>query len=474
VPPLRPHDASSPAAEGDYLAVIDALGRRIRDPVEKLRFFRGSLAVPVSPEGGSEPFSPATPAMPAPRRRWPIGPALLALSSVGVGCIVATALVFGPMAWSGGRVSGAAVVPPEHRIPPPVVVLGASDLTACTAGIASCMALSPGAPRSQDGAEADGTIALAMAPAEGRGLMSIGLRPTEVWLVESGEGWEQYSNGLRIETGNAVRGEPRRYRVFTLSGGMGEEVVEHPVGILFHTTESHVWPLEATYNDNLRRNSRNLVGHVARDRLYNYVIDRFGRVYRSVEDETKANHAGHGVWQHGEQIYLNLNHAFLGVSFETRWDGGKELPLTEAQIVAGRNLTAWLRHRWNIPPEMCVTHGLTSVNPRSHLVGYHVDWARGFPFAAFDLPDQYQRPAPSVLLFGFGYDADFVRAVGEPWAGLREAERLLDAEAAASGRSVADLRRERRALFRQWLREQAEADDTSQRAATARTTSGGG
>ena len=39
---------------------------------------------------------------------------------------------------------------------------------------------------------------------------------------------------------------------------------------------------------------------------------------------------------------------------------------------------------------MCVAHGLTSVNPKKHLIGHHMDWARGFPFEAFGLPDQYQ------------------------------------------------------------------------------------
>ena len=38
-----------------------------------------------------------------------------------------------------------------------------------------------------------------------------------------------------------------------------------------------------------------------------------------------------------------------------------------------------------------MTHGLTSVNPKKHLIGHHLDWARGFPFEAFGLPDQYQR-----------------------------------------------------------------------------------
>jgi hypothetical protein len=110
---------------------------------------------------------------------------------------------------------------------------------------------------------------------------------------------------------------------------------------------------------------------------------------------------------------------------------------------------------------MCVTHGLTSVNPKKHLIGHHVDWARGFPFEAFSLPDQYMRPAPAVALFGFGYDDDLVKAMGEPWAGVREAERTLAEDAARAGRSVDDLRRERQQLYDRWLSEQSQADEVT-------------
>jgi hypothetical protein len=290
----------------------------------------------------------------------------------------------------------------------------------------------------------------------------LGLQPHGVWLVESGDGWEQYSNGLRIETSYAVAGEPRRYRIFTESGGMSAEAFDQPVGILFHTTQSHVWPLEAAYNEHLRDSSLALIRYVGRERLYHYLIDRFGRVYRIVNDDSKANHAGNSIWRHDQRIYLNLNHAFLGVSFETRWEGDKALPITQAQLAAGRNLTAWLRQRWNIAPEMCVTHGLTSVNPRKHLIGHHMDWAQGFPFSAFELPDQYAQEAPSIAIFGFAYDDHFIQVLGQPWSGVRDAERALAGEASRQGKTVATLRRERRALYDRWTRQQAEADESSQ------------
>jgi hypothetical protein len=46
-------------------------------------------------------------------------------------------------------------------------------------------------------------------------------------------------------------------------------------------------------------------------------------------------------------------------------------------------------------------------------VGYHTDWGSRFPFEELGLPDNYARPLPAVLFFGFDYDAGFLRAGGE-------------------------------------------------------------
>jgi hypothetical protein len=292
-----------------------------------------------------------------------------------------------------------------------------------------------------------------------------GVAPKGIWCVERGDGWELYSNGLRIETAYTVVAEPRRFRVFTVGQGMGDEVFKEPVGILFHTSESDIWPLDAAFNENLVDSSQRLLKYLRRNHVYHYLIDRFGQVFRVVDEGSKANHAGYSIWAVGDRVYLNLNHAFLGISFETRWEGGRALPITQAQFAAGRNLTDYLRHRYGIPPEMCVTHGLTSVNPTKHLIGHHLDWARGFPFEDFGLPDHYREKAPSVALFGFGYDEHFLETLdGEPWEGVRTAERALEQEARAQGRSVEDVRRERRATFDAWLA----AQDEDRRAADAR------
>jgi hypothetical protein len=285
----------------------------------------------------------------------------------------------------------------------------------------------------------------------------LGVVPTTIWLADKGPGWELYSNGLRIETTYAVAGKERTYAVHHREQGVTAGVHTKPVGIIFHTSESDLWPLEEGYERELRRSSASLLKYLQRAQAYNYLIDRFGRVYRVVEDETRANHAGRGIWARNEDVYLDLNSAFLGVSFESRWDGGKSLPITRAQLIAGRNLTHYLRQRFAIAPEMCVTHGLTSVNAKRKLIGYHLDWARGFPFEAFGLPNLYAQPTPSVALFGFKYDDDFLNTVGEPWPGLLAADQLLAKEARERSTTIDEVRRERQARYQEWS-QQAPAD----------------
>jgi hypothetical protein len=289
--------------------------------------------------------------------------------------------------------------------------------------------------------------------AESLGDQELGIVPTTLWLADRGPDWELYSNGLRIETKYAVPGTRRNYRVHQRDGELLPQAHSRPIGILFHTSESDLWPLEPGFEKQLRRGSENLLRYVKREQAYNYMIDRFGRVYRIVDDDSRANHAGHGVWARGDEVYLDLNSAFLGVSFESRWEGGRTLPITRAQLIAGRNLTHYLRQRFAIPPEMCVTHGLASISPKRGLIGYHLDWARGFPFAAFGLPDLYAQPPPSVTLFGFNHDSEFLRIVGERWPGLIAAEHQLATEARERSMTINDLRRQRQAEYHRWARQ---------------------
>lgn len=431
----------------EFVSSLESASRGIQDPVAKLRFIRGSLARYrwLDRAIRTVPFPPLR------RRlyRW--------LSLEGISHLLSNSL--------GGSFIG----PPPYPDPSPpghatrATILAALAVALSTAGVyraarpagepAGTMAVSPrwllAASAAADRAVAEPLQPLPDAPA-----------PADIWLVERGRGWEQYSNGLRIDASYAVTGEPRRYRVFDAAGGMRDTLLSKPAGILFHTSESDIWPLEASFNESLRASSHRLLRYLRRNHVYNYLIDRFGRVFRVVDEESKANHAGFSVWAAGDVVFLNLNNAFLGVCFETRWDGGRALPITQAQLAAGRSLTDYLRQRWEIAADMCVTHGLTSVNPREHLIGHHLDWSRGFPFAAFGLPDQYARPAPSVKLFGFGYDGDFLKVLNRPWEGVLAAERALVFEAARQRTSVDAVRREKQALYERWLAQQARDEGT--------------
>ncbi len=149
------------------------------------------------------------------------------------------------------------------------------------------------------------------------------------------------------------------------------------------------------------------------------------------------------MWAHGDEVYLDLNCRLSRRVVRVALGRRSHAADHARSVIAGRNLTSYLRQRFAIAPEMCVTHGLTSVNPRQHLIGYHRDWARGFPFEAFGLPDLYALAPPSITLFGFSYDDEYLRTVG-PWEGLAAANEALEREAKARSMSVTALRAERR------------------------------
>jgi hypothetical protein len=437
------------------LAALEARARTIRDPVEKLRFLRRSLE-------RFETLDERLQVLPGAPLRW------VAYRLTGV---EEARPLFSRNPWG-------ALDPPQRSRPPLPrrarrTVNAAALLLIAAAGLALA-----GYPlrRSPELAPAVVATPRPLATAEAkldppRG----GLTPERIWLVDSGAAFELYSNGLRIDTTWAVRGEPRRYRVFTTEGGMGAEVHDRPIGIVYHTSESDLWPLEESFNEKLRDSSQDLLRYLRRNQVYHYLVDRFGRVYRVVEEKDKANHAGMSIWARGERVYLNLNGPTIGISFETRWEGGRALPITRAQLEAGRSLSDYLRYKWQIAPELCVTHGLASVNSKKHLIGHHLDWARGFPFAAFSLPDQYQTESPAVRLFGFSWDERFLAVMGEPWPGVTQASGRLASEAAAAGRSVDEERRERASTYDRWLAELTTDAETAEKlAAQAKRAASGG
>lgn len=433
--------AGAGLAKGDkFVAAVEEVSREIQDPAAKLRFLRQSLSRPQSIERAAS-YVPWL-------RRWADRKGdgtETAISTLGVPVRVISRRRM------GNRMAAVAAVLAFTAL------LGAGVLRATRPSVA--------------------TPVLAAVPtlpvAESLPLLPAAVAPSAIWLVEKGADWELFSNGLRIDTTFAVTGDPRRFKVFEEGLGLKEEVYTKPVGIVFHTSESDIWPLEASFNESLRDSSQRLLRYLVRNRCYNYLIDRFGRVYRVVEEDSKANHAGTSIWANGKNVYLNLNSSFLGVSFETRWEGGRALPITQAQLGAGRNLTEYLRQRWEITGEMCVGHGLVSINPTKHLIGNHMDWSRGFPFAAFGLPDQYATVPPSVGLFGFGYDVDFLKVLGEPWPGVRRAEEGMAEEARRTGKSEDEVRRGRRALYDEWRQAQVKDDDEARLSVRADATARG-
>ena len=272
----------------------------------------------------------------------------------------------------------------------------------------------------------------------------------EVWLVEKKAGHEFYSNGLRVATEYETPGEPRRFRTLARAGGELSDVRREPAGLLYHTSEGDVPPFESAFNRSLTQHTRGLLEYIRQNRLYHYLIDRFGRVYRIVSDGGVAYHAGHSIWGDGDDLYLLLNQSFLGLCFEGRWsdprggapaEGGGSV-ITPAQLHAARQLTDWLRYHFQISDRNCVTHGLVSVNPQRHLIGHHLDWATGFPFRELGLSDKYLLPPPSIVEFGFDYDQHFLQSVGRPWPGLARAGEELQARAARADLPLETLRRQ--------------------------------
>jgi len=268
----------------------------------------------------------------------------------------------------------------------------------------------------------------------------------KVWQVESARDYETYSNGLRVEKGYETTGNERvPYAVYRRRDPQLEtaEMRSGPAGIVYHTTESHMAPFEPEETGHIRRIGNAVLDLVRRNHSYNYVVDRFGRVFRIVPDNQIANHAGMSIWADEKYAYVNLNASFLGISFETQTQRGADNPeISPAQIHSARILTDMLRFRYSIPAGNCVTHAQVSVNPSNMRIGYHTDWAGNFPFGEIGLGDNYRQPLASVFAFGFDYDGIFVQSTGRRlWQGLRASDEQVTLQATLLGMPVAAYKR---------------------------------
>jgi hypothetical protein len=285
-------------------------------------------------------------------------------------------------------------------------------------------------------------------------------KPVKVWLVEEKDDFERYSNGLRILREYETTNHRRGYNIYRTDGeAVSSTLLHDPVGIVYHTSESEILPFISANNDSIESHSRGLLQYVKTNKSYNYVIDRFGQVYRIVRDDQAANHAGNSIWADEKGVYVGLNESFLGVSFETKSAANpSDDQLTEAQVLAGRLLTQILRSRHNIGDADCVTHGLVSVNPDNMLVSYHHDWVQNFPFEALGLSDKYKITTASISVYGFTYDDEIAGfAGGAIWPGARVAEGVFQRRAEQAQVEVKEMRRRMRDLYREQLAEQNSA-----------------
>jgi N-acetylmuramoyl-L-alanine amidase len=277
----------------------------------------------------------------------------------------------------------------------------------------------------------------------------------QVWLVDKTADSEVYSNGLRVDTRFAVSNHLRGYLAFPLdSRGRGTGVRRsEAVGIVFHTTESRQAPFDPSENALLKRIGQSLLEYVREERAYHYLIDRFGRVYQVVRATDAANHAGYSVWADERWLYLNLNESFLGVSFESETNPGQtEGQFSPAQAHSAAMLIEMLRAQYRIPLENCVTHAQVSVNPRNMRVGYHTDWASGFPFERLGLPDNYRLEPPALWACGFESDPSYLGAAGaRVYPAIALAEARVRQNAAESGIKLAAYRKRLQGRYRDWL-----------------------
>ena len=309
-----------------------------------------------------------------------------------------------------------------------------------------------------------------------------------IWLVEKTSDREIYSNRLQIITTYTISNIPREYYRFSKNSTnfpVNSNIADEISGIVYHASESDLYPFMPEMNRSILKYSKQLIKYLLRQKSYHFFIDRFGRVYRLVQEDHAAFHAGNSIWADDEEIYLNLNHAFIGICFE-----GKDFEeinirkkkrdqssnskssllkptgistFNEAQLRSGKELTDWLRVKYKISQHNCVPHALISVNPDRMLIGFHLDLSRGFPFAKFGLSDKYQEPLPSIVEFGFLYDRYFKKIFnGQLWRGIRYSEEILHRQAENSGMSFAEYRKSLHRRFSQyteWKKKMVEKKD---------------
>jgi len=97
------------------------------------------------------------------------------------------------------------------------------------------------------------------------------------------------------------------------------------------------------------------------------------------------------------------------------------------------------------------------------LIGWHLDLCRGFPFAKFGLSDKYREPLPSIVEFGFRYDAYFKKIFNHDiWPAIGYSEEIIEQRAKNSDMQFAEYRESlhrRFSLYAEWNKKMFERKD---------------
>ena len=104
-----------------------------------------------------------------------------------------------------------------------------------------------------------------------------------IWLVEKTIDREFYSNRLQIIIKYTMSNIPREYYRFPKNSDympVNSKITDKISGILFHASESDLYPFMPEMNRSILKYSKQLIKYLLLKKSYHYLIDRFVRVYR--------------------------------------------------------------------------------------------------------------------------------------------------------------------------------------------------
>lgn len=151
-----------------------------------------------------------------------------------------------------------------------------------------------------------------------------------------------------------------------------------------------------------------------------YLIAEDGRLFRLVEEEMRAWHAGAGRW--GE--VTDVNSRSIGIELAN----SGAAPFPEPQMAGLERLLADILNRWSIPPQRVIGHSDMAPARKSD-PGRRFDWRRLARQGLSVWPEPAGAPAPDETAFraalhAFGYGQDLptelllevLRQRFRPWA----------------------------------------------------------